>query len=224
MFNYLDSLDTANVGAQQDVDENGQPEGQAYLRFDEGGLSLFLEWRTDLEQRIRSGDLHPALESHLSKYRKLVPGLALIIHLADGGKGPVTEQATLQALAWSEYLESHARRAYGSATHPEIEAAKAILKHIRKGDIGGEFSSRDIYRNGWAHLSSREQTQAGLQQLVDYDWLREDRRTDTGGRHSTVFIVNPNGMGCIMKKLKAPTYRTDKTDGTPFWRFCQCLW
>jgi putative DNA primase/helicase len=38
----------------------------------------------DLEKRLR-GDLHPALESHLAKYRKLVPALALICHLVDGG-------------------------------------------------------------------------------------------------------------------------------------------
>jgi hypothetical protein len=36
----------------------------------------------------------------------------LINQLADGGHGPVTEEATLRALAFSEYLEAHARGAY----------------------------------------------------------------------------------------------------------------
>jgi Protein of unknown function (DUF3987) len=51
------------------------------LRFDEGAQDLFNEWRQELETRLRSGDLSPALESHFAKYRKLVPSLALINHL-----------------------------------------------------------------------------------------------------------------------------------------------
>src|SRR5262249_28654211 len=56
-----------------------------YLRFDDDAQADFLVWRTDLEKRVRSGELSPALEGHLAKYRKLVPGLALINHIADNG-------------------------------------------------------------------------------------------------------------------------------------------
>ena len=50
---------------------------------------LFHEWRDGFEARIRSGELPEALEGHLAKYRKLVPTLALLNHLADGGEGPI---------------------------------------------------------------------------------------------------------------------------------------
>jgi len=73
------------------------------------------------------------MESHLAKYRKLVPGLALLLHLADRGTGPVSEKAALQALGWAEYLESHAMRAYASVLTPEAAAAKAVIGRIRKG-------------------------------------------------------------------------------------------
>jgi hypothetical protein len=33
-----------------------------FLRFDDGAHGDFLEWRTDLEARLRSGELSPALE------------------------------------------------------------------------------------------------------------------------------------------------------------------
>jgi putative DNA primase/helicase len=151
VYDYLDKLDPATVGALQDTDHDGEPEGIPYLRFDDVALGLFLEWRTDLEARLRGGDLHPALESHLAKYRKLVPSLALTLHLAGNGTGPVSERATLQALAWAEYLETHARRAYGSVSMPEVATAKAILARIRKGDLKREFSSREVWRPGWAH-------------------------------------------------------------------------
>lgn len=189
----FDYLDPATVGALQDTDHDGEPEGIPYLRFDDAALGLFLEWRTDLEARLRAGDLHPALESHIAKYRKLVPSLALILHLSNSNPGPVSERATLQALSWAEYLETHARRAYGSVSMPEVVTAKAILHRIRKGDLKREFSSREVWRPGWAMLSDREQVADALRLLVDYDWLTTTTNTDTGGRPATTYIVNPRG-------------------------------
>jgi putative DNA primase/helicase len=194
VFEYLDKLDPATIEAQQDRDIDGEPEGIPYLRFDEQGHGLFLEWRTDLESRLRGGDLHPAMESHLSKYRKLIPGLALILHLAEGNPGPIAGKATLQALAWGEYLESHARRVYGSVSQPETAAAKAILTRIRKGDLPAEFAGWQVWRPGWSLLSDREEVGNALRLLIDYGWLRETRRDDTGGRAATVYHVNPRGL------------------------------
>jgi hypothetical protein len=58
------------------------------LRFDEAAQAVFREWRSELEERdLRSGKLSPALEGHLAKFRKLVPVLSLINHLADGNEG-----------------------------------------------------------------------------------------------------------------------------------------
>lgn len=187
VFDYLDKLTPANIDAQQDTDLDGNPDGLPYLRFDAGGLELFLEWRTDLETRLRGGDLPPALESHFAKYRKLIPALALIIHIADGGSGPVTEKATLQALAWGDYLETHARRAYGATSQPGVTTAKAILHRIKKGDLSASFSSRDVWRPGWAMLSDRDQVAEGLRLLVDYGHLREERNEKTGGAPATTF-------------------------------------
>ena len=150
---------------------------------------MFQEWRINLEARLRSGDLHQALESHFAKYRKLIPGLALIGHLSDGGTGPVSEKTMLKALAWGDYLETHAFRAYGAISHPEVAAAKAVLTRIRKGDLPASFSSRDVWRPGWTMLSSRTQVSGALQLLVDYGWLREEH-IETGGRPATVYHLN----------------------------------
>ncbi|MGI8427638.1 MAG: YfjI family protein [Actinomycetota bacterium] len=89
LFDYLDKASGLDLGGQQ-----GEYEETPFLRFDGGGLDLFQQWRRGLEARLRSEQLHPALESHLAKYRKLVPGLALILHLVGRGTGPVSEKAT----------------------------------------------------------------------------------------------------------------------------------
>ena len=49
-----------------------------------------------------------------------------------------------------------------------------------------EFSSRDVWRPGWALLSNRDQVASALQLLVELDWLAIRIRTGTGGRKATL--------------------------------------
>jgi putative DNA primase/helicase len=184
---HLCSLDPADIGAELD---EYQP--IAFLHFDAAAQALFDEWRAELEQRIRGDDEHPAMVSHLSKYRKLVPGLALINHLAEGKTGAVTEEALAQALMFSEYLESHARRIYSYASRPDIDAAKTILAKIKSGKLSESFKARDIYRNGWSGLTTHEETWPAIRLLTEYGYLTEAEDKETGGRPSQTFIVHPS--------------------------------
>jgi hypothetical protein len=165
-----------------------------FLRFDQAAHEDFLGWRTDLERQLKSSELSPALEGHLAKYRKLVPSLALINHLADGGTGPVSHRALLKALAAAHYLETHARRVYGSASEAELSASKAILKRIRNGDLKDGFTARDVHQGGWAHLTEREQVGAGLTLLVDLDYLAilVPALGSQGGRPKVSYQINPS--------------------------------
>ncbi len=121
VFDHCDRLTPDSVSAEDD-------EGERFLRFDPAALEAFTEWRGELEAMLRSSDLHPALESHFSKYRKTIPALALIFHLAEGGIGPISEVSTLRALAWFDYLVSHAKRCYGASRTTDSTAATRILE------------------------------------------------------------------------------------------------
>jgi putative DNA primase/helicase len=132
VFEQLDRIDPVAVGAGPAGTEGEPP----FLRFAPEAHELFLDWRTELEHRLRSGEEPALLESHLAKYRSLVPSLALLIHLADVGAGPIGEHALHQACAWSEYLESHARRVYVPALSPVGAAARALADRIMQGDLG----------------------------------------------------------------------------------------
>lgn len=192
VFDRCDKLDWRSADAKRDRGPDGDEEGLPYLRFSIDAYDLFVEWRAELEKRIR-GDLHPALESHLAKYRKLVPGLALICHLADGA-GPVGVPALRRAIAWAKYLETHARRAYGSVTAAEAATAKTILAKLRSGALKPEFSSRDVLRPQWSGLTDRDAVHAGLRMLVDFENLFERKIDNTGGRAAKVFSVNPKSL------------------------------
>jgi putative DNA primase/helicase len=171
----------------------GQYDKVPYLRFSDAAAAEFLEWRGDLECRLRAGDMSPALEGHVAKYRKLVPALALINHLADAGEGPVSEEALVKALALTKYAESHARRVYGASDAVEVAAARAILKHIHAGDIADGFTARDVHRHGWSHLTDRDHIQFGLDLLVDLDHLagRDINAGERGGRPKVIYMINP---------------------------------
>jgi putative DNA primase/helicase len=175
------------IGATVDQHD---PTATPFLRFAPEAAEAFSEFLASLMRELRTGDLHPALESHFSKYRKLVPSLALVLHLLDGGSGPVSLTATTRALAWAECLRPHAERLYGSGIVAEARAAKAILKRLRAGDIPAAFDARTIYRACWAGLD-REATRAGLDVLADLGWIVARVSTDTGGRPSRTYLANP---------------------------------
>jgi Protein of unknown function (DUF3987)/Bifunctional DNA primase/polymerase, N-terminal len=178
--------------AVPDFDE-GQPEAVAYLRFDERAQVVFSAWLSTLERRLRSDDLPPHLCEHFSKYRGLVPALALLNHLADGNPGDVSTSALDRAIAFVGYLETHARRAYGAGPQSEVAAAKAILRRITKGDLAEGFTARDVYRPAWAGLS-KAQVLPALDLLTDYDWLRATRGR-SGGRPTVTYAINPVATG-----------------------------
>ena len=180
----MDSLDPAAIGAT--LNDGPIP----YLRFDPEAAEIFGEWRATFEHTLREGNEHPAIESHFSKYRKLVPALALLIHLADNTNGAIGSRALLKALAWREYLESHARRAYASIAQAEAESARALLRRIKAGEVASPFFPRDVYRKGWAHLSKPEETHEAVRYLCDFDYLRSEE-VKTGGRDKKAIWINP---------------------------------
>jgi putative DNA primase/helicase len=167
-----------------------------WLGFDEGGQEVFAAWHANLERRLRAEGLHPAIESHLAKYRKLVPALALISHLADSPDGgPVTEDAALAAVAWSEYLEPHAIRIYGAASLPERAAARLIW--ARREALPSPFSARDVQRRGWVGMGDADAVARALSVLEDHCLILGEAVVPTaaGGRPSVRYTINPRAAG-----------------------------
>jgi hypothetical protein len=90
---------------------------------------------------IASGEMAPALEGHLEKYRKLVPALA--------------------------------------------------LRELQDG-----FTAREVHQHDWSGLTDREQVQAGLDLLVDLNFLAASRAatSERGGRPTTTYAANPRSV------------------------------
>lgn len=184
----LDQASATDWGATRDQND---PDGIPYLRFDAAAQPMFDAWHTDLELHLRSGREHDVMVQHLAKYRSLIPSLALLIHLAEGGVGPVTAEALRRAIGWGKYLESHARRIYAIAIAPDSAGAIALGRKLLTGALRDGFGLRDVYRHGWIDLATRDLAAGAVQILIDLDWLAEEHIEDTGGRPRTRYRVNP---------------------------------
>ena len=111
-------------------DESGIP----CLRFDDEAQAFFDEWRTRLEERLRSGRLSGLMATHLSKYRSLMPSLALIFHLVECCQeptfGPVRLYSVELAAAWCDLLEDHAARIYRAAMEGDPDIAIRLSERL----------------------------------------------------------------------------------------------
>jgi len=190
VFKRLDTLTAEDFGASAE-DEDDIPA----VRFTPEAQDVFDQWRDELETTLRSEELVPALEAHLAKYRSLMPSLALLFHLMDFVDGTaegraVGKEAALRAAAWCEYLRTHAERLYSSAQNPAMEAARALLEHIRKGEVKDGSPVREIYRKQWAKLSSPETVYKAAEVLEGFGWLRVEENK-TGGRSTKKVHLHP---------------------------------
>ncbi|MDP3424968.1 MAG: DUF3987 domain-containing protein [Burkholderiaceae bacterium] len=176
-------------------------------RFSPDAQGIFAEWMVEAKTELRGGELHPALVSHLDKYSKLVPALALIFALVDtpDSGNVIHEGELIRALAWAEYLRPHAERLYSAATTPETTGAAALLKKIQAGkliDRDGvlleSFTPREVAVKSWGGLASTDTVRKAADVLVDYGWLVPDtvRSGDAKGRGrpSDRYHVNPAAM------------------------------
>jgi putative DNA primase/helicase len=162
------------------------------LQFDDEAQALFEQWLTDLEQRIRGEDAE-VMQAHLSKYRSLMPSLALLFALADGHTDCVPPSQAKLACDWCDYLETHARRVYSAQARPGQHAAIALSKRLsaswRRED--GFFTVRDVYRSGWTALDSPDAARGALLVLEEYGWVRRETDTQAPGRPSETYRINP---------------------------------
>jgi hypothetical protein len=170
--------------------------------FTPDAQKLFFEWWTELEDKVRGeSGLHSAMVAHLSKYRSLMPSLALLFALADRAAvdAPIAAGMSVdldharQAAAYCGYLESHGRRVYACVVSPETAAVRDLARHIKTDDLPEVFSTRDVYFKGWSGLDSPERVRAALDLLEDSGWVRraEPPTSRSGGRPSETWIVNP---------------------------------
>ena len=176
--------------------ENGRV-SRIELRYDKAAQLAADEWQMKLEDRLCNGDMSPILEAHLSKYRSLMPSLALIFELTETlttGNSILNEvkaPAVNLAIQWCAFLEAHACRAYGEFIEEAEAAARRLLAKIKDGSVKDYDRCRDIFRRGWSGLKNADSFEAAIKTLTDKNWIRIEAITPTSGGRSEVIRLNP---------------------------------
>ncbi|MFO0957499.1 MAG: YfjI family protein [Isosphaeraceae bacterium] len=193
LFEEIDQLDPADIGAVAD-----ETDAIPYLRFTPDAQAFFYQWWTELENtKVRNPAEPPDIVNHLSKYRSLMPALALLFHLADRGAGPVGLDSARLAAAWCELLEEHARRIYDAARDGDAQPARDLAKRLRdpaKSKLPVPFTARDIYRKGWTGLATEAEADRALAILEDHGYIKALPSNPGPGRPSVSYIINPDHL------------------------------
>ena len=149
-------------------------------------------WRCRLESRLRNEQLSPIMLSHISKYRSLMPSLALVFTLLDsnGKITDVSEGTTRRAIKWCDVLESHTLKIYQSTIHNPYRTAQNLAKKIEQGLVSDEEKIRNIQRRNWAGLKKSEDLEQALDTLKKIHWLRIEKIRTKGGI-SEIVRINP---------------------------------
>ena len=169
------------------------------IRFDEDSQPIFDSWREALENLLRSNEIgEVALESHLAKFRSLMPSLALIFEvIAVGGKlddlEAVSVSSTEMAISWCRILETHARKVYKVDDSPVMPQVKALAYKIEKGMVRDGDSLRSIYRRHWSRLDTAEKIEVAANELSKLGWLRVEE-TISRTKKSKIVRINPELM------------------------------
>jgi hypothetical protein len=195
IFKAFDALNPADIGAE--VDEQG---GIPFLRFSPDAQEFFYQWWADLEAKLRA-DEPPTIESHLSKYRSLMPSLALLFHLVDLvdtdrdepiRKGPVSLAAARMAAAWCDFLEEHARRIYQSGSDGDMGPARTLAERIAES-LPNPFRARQVLRKCWTGLTTPDEVDRALGILEEHGWVCPVKVSsgEKGGAPTVEYHINP---------------------------------
>jgi hypothetical protein len=156
----------------------------------------------------------PGFEAHISKYRSLMPSLALIFHLLDLAGEVVTaslntlntpivevrkekffrvsEKAVRLAATWCDYLEHHAKKIYAAEVCPGMEAAFLLSKKLEQGLIEDRANVSDISnRHHWKGLEDPSTVREALRKLEEAGWVRVVKDA-TKGRPTEWVRVHPD--------------------------------
>jgi hypothetical protein len=170
------------------------------LHFSPEAQPRFNDWLASHVVKVNQ-ETNAGKQSHLSKYKGLLPKLAGLLQLADivasvpsvCGNQLIDLDHLNRAILLLSYLESHMNRIYGCVKSPEQKAVESLIQHVKAGDLKDGFSIRDVQRKGWENLT-KIYIEDAIMTLEDLNWVRSmPKNGDAGrGRPSPRWEVNPS--------------------------------
>jgi hypothetical protein len=207
LFERLDADEKFNAKNFKTDARTGLP----FIQFNNAAQNIFDRFRDKLEPRVRNGSNdHPAMISHLSKYRSLMPKLALlfcVIECLSMNKPIVAidERCARLAVTWCDYLETHARRLYGGLLSIGEVTARLLFDRLKDGELNDGFTLRELERKGWSGLTDRDTNAEACERLVEAYCLESEiiGLAEKRGRPAKRYWINPKVLLGVGSKRAA---------------------
>lgn len=173
----------------------------AAFHFDPKTQIRFNDWLRRHNEKV-AAETSSGKQSHLSKYRGLLPKIAALFQLADivattqvqpSGGLLVDLEHLDRAIRFVNYLESHVNRIYSQIRNPFQKAEESLVKHIKAQNLKDGFTAREVERKCWDGLSRREYVEDALVILEEKGWVRSlaPEKNAKGGRPTSKWEINP---------------------------------
>ncbi len=168
-----------------------------FIRFTEESQIIADQWRVQLEVRLLAREKCLIIQSHLSKYRSLMPSLALIFEVLETFQREqslplsVSMNSVKKAIRWCHILETHIAKMYDqSSQHPNY-GGQSLAKKIEQGLVFDGQRLREINRRNWAGLKTSEELEEAIKILKEHHWVKVEV-TQTAGGPSEMIRINPS--------------------------------
>lgn len=168
--------------------------GDKVLCFCPKAQEVFTNWFKDsikIIDELNKGEAQHNLVNHITKYRKMVPAVALLIELAESpDANEVVEESIVKAIRWANYLITHAKRIYGIQDKDTLIAQSIIEKRDKL--VKQSFSPSEIVQKNWSGLNNTEDVKRGISVLVKNNYLIKlvGSTSKSGGRPSDRYRWN----------------------------------
>lgn len=183
-------LDPLKIGASPLPDDN-----RNFLHFDDAAQNLFNKVWKDIRKREMSGLEDALMTAHLGKMPGTIAKLAMLIHLLDGGTGPITYRAIFKAVRWKSYLYKHIKRVHNMSEKGSVELAIRLGQRLKEGKLKEPFTLSDIKKKNWGGLGIDEVILKAIKTLEEENWVQEVI-VEKNGRPTRRYVSNPRIREC----------------------------
>lgn len=190
MLSLLTAIDDSDFGFGKDVNVK-----ERTVRLSTLAENSFKAWNGTDKNKYSSTEMPDVLISHFNKYDKLVGGLSLIFEIISlYSKNSqqslkvkeVKSKSVKQAIAFADYLASHARKVFDHDANIVEKNAEVILKNLHK--LNRRFTTREVYQYEWEGLPRDKSIRESLDYLAQHFFIKHDDKSTRGDW----WIKNPN--------------------------------
>lgn len=162
------------------------------LTHDKESYAVFRDYFEMLQKKMQTGGIFENMKDYASKHFGKVLRIAGLLHLCEHtADEPINGQTALNAVSIGLWAENQALLAFdgGAGDSEVIKNAKYIVSRLKSSD--SEVLTRRELKHLCRSIHNDNDFDKPLELLEEMHYLRKEINSNTGGRPSEKYIINP---------------------------------